>query len=300
VDAIAFMRDERAATAMDKLATAGPGDVKSAATWWLKFRATNDWRDYAAVQRIVAAATTQPDPAAEAKRAADRAVMLDTKAKLSKRRGAAGRLAADHAGALTLIGMAADGTFPKDLTDAVVEPIYHSPDFGIRAMASQYFPRQTVGGTALPPMKDLAEMKGDATRGRAVFFGSAAGCARCHAFAGDGKDVGPDLTAIRTKYKRLELLDNILNPSANIAFGYEPWIVKTRDGQVYSGFIRGDGETVTLKESTGEQRTIAANDIVLRKKQPFSVMPDNVALGLSAQDLADLAEFLLTAPQQQK
>ena len=42
--------------------------------------------------------------------------------------------------------------------------------------------------------------------------------------------------------------------------------------------------------------TIPAKDIKLRKRQPFSVMPDNVALGLSAQDLADLAEFLLNAP----
>ena len=38
-------------------------------------------------------------------------------------------------------------------------------------------------------------------------------------------------------HQRLELLDNILNPSANIAFGYEPWIVKAKGGDVYSGFI---------------------------------------------------------------
>src|SRR5439155_8800950 len=133
----------------------------------------------------------------------------------------------------------------------------------------------------------------DAARGRAVFFGSAAACSRCHRFNNEGKDVGPDLTAIRTKFARPELLDNILNPSANIAFGYEPWLVKTKAGDVYSGFILADGESVVIKESSGEQRTIPGNQVVLRKKQPMSIMPDNVALGLSAQDLADLAEFLL-------
>jgi len=70
--------------------------------------------------------------------------------------------------------------------------------------------------------------------------------------------------------------------SAAIAFGYEAWIVKTKKNDVYSGFIIADGEIITLKESSGEQRTIAAKDIVLRKKQTMSIMPDNVALGLTA------------------
>jgi len=139
-------------------------------------------------------------------------------------------------------------------------------------------------------------MSGDANRGRAIFYGATAACARCHLFNGEGRDVGPDLSSIRTKYQRLELLDNILNPSANIAFGYEPWIVKVKSGDVYSGFILADGESIVLKESTGEQRTIAKDQIVLRKKQPMSIMPDNVALGLSAQDLADLTDFLLITP----
>ena len=51
-----------------------------------------------------------------------------------------------------------------------------------------------------------------------------------------------------------------------------------------------------MKESSGEERTIPANEIVLRKRQPFSVMPDNVALGLTAQQLADVAAFLSSSP----
>jgi putative heme-binding domain-containing protein len=139
-------------------------------------------------------------------------------------------------------------------------------------------------------------MPGDVKRGHDVFFGNTAACAKCHKFNGEGKDVGPDLTAIRTKFQKPEVLDSVLNPSAAIAFGYEAWIVKTKKNDVYSGFIIADGEIITLKESSGEQRTIAAKDIVLRKKQTMSIMPDNVALGLTAQELSDLAEYLLKAP----
>ena len=142
-------------------------------------------------------------------------------------------------------------------------------------------------------------MKGDASRGRAVFFGNTAGCAKCHRFGGEGKDVGPDLSAIRTKYGRPELLDAILNPSAGIAFGYESWIVKTKGNDVLAGFVVADTpDNLVLKDSTGEQRTLPSKDITLRKKQTISVMPDNVALGLNAQELADLVEFLQTAPVQ--
>jgi putative heme-binding domain-containing protein len=163
-------------------------------------------------------------------------------------------------------------------------------------LASQYFPRKAAGGTPLPPVKELAAMPGDIKRGHDVFFGNTAACGKCHKFNGEGKDVGPDLTAIRTKFQKPEVLDSVLNPSAAIAFGYEAWIVKTKKNDVYSGFIIADGEIITLKESSGEQRTIAAKDIVLRKKQTMSIMPDNVALGLTAQELSDLAEYLLKAP----
>jgi putative heme-binding domain-containing protein len=197
---------------------------------------------------------------------------------------------------MMVIAMAAEKKFPAELIPAVADAITRNPDLSIRAMAGSYFPRKTAAGVPLPPIKELAKMPGDMTRGRAVFFGNVASCSRCHAFNGEGKDIGPDLTAIRTKYQRPELLDAILNPSATIAFGYEPWIIQTTDGQVYSGFIQADGETVVMKESTGQQRRIPKANVKKRVKQPMSVMPDNVGLGLTAQQLADVAEFLLKSP----
>jgi putative membrane-bound dehydrogenase-like protein len=294
VNALAFIPDRAAADAMVQLAAAGPHDVRQLAEWWVWNRAGNDWKNF------ITAPKNQPDFASLTRRSGDREVVLDNTATLKRREKAALRLASDKDGAMILIALAAEGTFPKDLVDKVTEPIYRNSDLAVRSLATQYFPRRAAGGAPLPPLPELAAMNGDIERGRAVFTGNTASCVKCHAFNGEGRDVGPDLTAIRTKYQRPELLDSILNPSAAIAFGYESWIVQTKDNQVYSGFIIADGEMVALKESTGEVRSIPAVQIKKRTRQSLSVMPDNVGLGLTAQQLADLAEFLLKAPTKAK
>src|SRR6185369_13248045 len=106
---------------------------------------------------------------------------------------------------------------------------------------------------------------------------------KCHAFAGAGGDVGPDLTAVRTKLGKEAVLDSILNPSAVIAVGYEPWLIETKDGETYSCFILSTGDTIMLKESSGERRSIPAQNIVSRRQQMLSLMPDNIAVGMTPQ-----------------
>jgi putative membrane-bound dehydrogenase-like protein len=288
-NAIAFINDRRAALAMLALTSSGPMDVRELAGWWVNNRAGNDWSQF-----IAAEEPSLQDQEAIARRAADREILLDSDASREQREQAAMRLAAEREGAMMLIALDDDQGIPADLVDAVTESIHRNTDFGVRALAGRHFPRKALGGEPLPPIDQLAAMTGDAQRGKQVFSSAHAGCIQCHTFDGQGRDVGPDLTAIRTKFARRELLDAILNPSAAIAFGYEPWLIRTSDGQIYSGFILADGESVILKETSGEQRTIPAAEVVMRKKQEMSVMPDNVALGLSAQELTDLAEFLLT------
>ncbi|HEV2293382.1 MAG TPA: PVC-type heme-binding CxxCH protein [Tepidisphaeraceae bacterium] len=299
LSALAFIHDERAARAMSSLARSATDDVRPLAEWWIAHRVSNDWKEFAAARHHVSPDPAKSDPSNLARLEEDRNQFLDESAAKRSRDAAARRLADDPKGAKFLLALAAEGKFPKGFTDTVADRLHKSGDLTVRAMASEYFPRQGAGGAPLPPIKELAAMKGDAARGRAVFFGNTAGCAKCHQFNGEGKNVGPDLSAIRTKFGRPELLDSILNPSAAIAFGYEAWIVKTKHNDVYSGFILADSaENFVLKDSSGEQRTIPAKDIALRKRQTISVMPDNVALGLNAQELADLAEFLQTAPVQ--
>jgi len=203
-------------------------------------------------------------------------------------------LAETEAGAFALLNLASKGQLPSEFRENVVEVIFRNPAPAVRALAGQYFKRPARNGEEFPPMSELVKRRGDATRGKKVFNNDTASCAKCHAFAGAGGDVGPDLATARTKLGREGIFDSILNPSAVIAAGYEPWLFETKDGEIYSGFIVSNGDTVTLKEPSGGKRNIPSNQIVSRQQQKLSLMPDNISLGLTPQELVDLVEYLMS------
>jgi len=228
-----------------------------------------------------------------------RAAMLDEAAPLDRRLEAALALASDPEGALHVIDERAAGRLAEALVEPVAAALFHHPDLAVRALASAQFPRP--GGAALPSIAELMQLQGDLRRGRELYqgLGERAGraqCATCHAFQlGDtrlGVDLGPELTQIRKKLAPDALFDAILNPSAGIAFGYDTYIVRTTDGLLYSGFLLADGATLALLTTSGERVALAAEDVAEKRKQSTSTMPEGVALGLSAQDLADLVAFL--------
>ena len=201
-------------------------------------------------------------------------------------------------GGLFLISLAEEGALDDSALATIGERIFQNPDHGVRALASAHFPRPG-GGTSLPPVHQLLELEGDPGRGQRIFYSERATCSSCHAHEGQGKDIGPDLTAIATKYDRAQLLDQILNPSAAIAFGYDTYVVRTEDGLIYSGFLLAEAEDLVLKDTQGLRHIIPTSEIEVRKKQSLSVMPEGVALDLQAQEVADLLAFL-TAPEQRE
>jgi putative heme-binding domain-containing protein len=134
-------------------------------------------------------------------------------------------------------------------------------------------------------------MKGDPQRGKQVFLST---CASCHHFGTNGGSVGPDLTKIAEKFDEKNLLDAIIHPNASIVFGYEPWLITTKNGATVYGLLQSDGKNVVLKDPSGKQIVIPATDIVSRKKTR-TLMPDPETLQLSNEKLADLTAYLMTA-----
>ncbi len=75
--------------------------------------------------------------------------------------------------------------------------------------------------------------KGKAERGKALFSDlKGVACIKCHAVAGQGGAVGPELGGVGVKYPREELITSVLYPSQRISSGYEPVILATADGRV--------------------------------------------------------------------
>lgn len=228
--------------------------------------------------------------------AALKKTLVDTKASAKDREKAAVALAGHGKGGLFLIDLAARGKFPKELEKAVASRIFANPDLGVRGLATQYFKRAGDPDTTI---KQVGKLKGDVARGKKVFISQKASCFKCHVFGTKGGDVGPDLTALQTKYDRGEILYNILDPSAAVSFGYESWLIKTKDGEIFSGIMLGDGDEVVLKGSDGKLRYIEADTIAARRQQEKSLMPDNIALGMTPQDLADLLAYLTSDPEEE-
>ena len=82
----------------------------------------------------------------------------------------------------------------------------------------------------------ILALRGDAERGRLVFSTNAgAQCKSCHKAGDVGETIGPDLTKIGTKYDKLALLDQILEPSKTIDPQYVTYLLETKDGRVVSG-----------------------------------------------------------------
>jgi putative heme-binding domain-containing protein len=229
---------------------------------------------------------------ADAERGGDssRMTLMNAAADWAERERAAKDLASDPEGGLFLLARAEESALPERLVTAATEAIYKNPDLGVRALATAHFPRP--GMEALPPVAELLALEGSAQRGREVFRSEQARCSSCHAHTGFGQDIGPDLTAIHSKYGRGELLDAVLNPSAAITHGYDTYLVQTTDGTLASGFVLADGLDLILKDTQGNRHVIPSEDIAVKKKQELSVMPEGLTMGLSPADIADLLAFL--------
>ncbi len=209
---------------------------------------------------------------------------------------AAAALCATGDGGLEAIRLAKAGRLTPAATAAISKHIFQCPDLAVRALASASFERATPSGEPLPSVAELARMPGSAARGAELFFGKAT-CGQCHTFHGRGADIGPDLSAVKQKYAPEALLDAMLNPSAGIAFGYDTWLVETKDEELYTGFVVRDGDELVLRDTAGRRHSIPKAEIASRARQTVSAMPDGVATGLSPQGIADVLALLRSDPK---
>ncbi|MFN5422986.1 MAG: PVC-type heme-binding CxxCH protein [bacterium] len=285
ITALGFVNDKSAAEAMLALSKSDLKDVSEQASYWLSFRQGNDWMAYLDWKNI-GIDLGREKKKAEMKAAKER--ILNKHIVFDDRKYTAEIMAKDSVGGQLIIGMLADKTFPVDLDSVVKTVIFTNPDQSVRTQAGNYFERAAGKKYVL---SDITKIKPDAAKGKQVYTQQ---CATCHRAGDQGGEIGPDLTLINKKFDRESLLDAIINPSAAIVFGYEPWLINTKDGETFFGFLLSDGKTVLLKDAIGKRHSILKENIKSREKMAKSLMPEPSAMGLSSEDLANVAEFLLT------
>lgn len=149
-----------------------------------------------------------------------------------------------------------------------------------------------IGGLKFDDLIRLAEpLKGDVKYGQRLF--SRQGCVACHTVSQSEPIKGPLLLDISKRYKRHELIESIVKPSAKIAQGFEAQYFVSSDGKVYEGFVvRESGEEIELRNVAGISTVLKKDDIEERGKRDISVMPQGLVDKLNAEQLAAILAYL--------
>src|SRR5687767_15993849 len=146
-------------------------------------------------------------------------------------------------------------------------------------------------------MKD--EKSGSAAAGRPVYEKL---CAGCHRFGGIGKDVGPDLTTLTSRFKRRDILESILWPSKIISDQYQTEMIELNDGSVVTGMLIRENATALLMR-TGENPdkpvVVTKARVTNRVASTVSLMPEGLVDALTHDEIANLLAFV-SAPAPEK
>lgn len=137
---------------------------------------------------------------------------------------------------------------------------------------------------------------GDAAVGKLLFGDKQrTKCADCHRVGSEGGQVGPDLTSIGGKFDRPHLIESLLEPSRQIVEGYRTTTIRKKNGEVMSGIIKARSEEqFTLADATGKLIVISRAEIEELTDSPVSLMPQNLAEALSAEQFTNVVAYLET------
>jgi putative membrane-bound dehydrogenase-like protein len=144
--------------------------------------------------------------------------------------------------------------------------------------------------TKLPSVAQLALLKGDATRGA----GLSASCLMCHRIGDQGAEYAPNLTGFANRQTTEVVINSIVNPSSDIAHGYEGTEYLLKDGTIIHGLALTSGDPAVVQTMGGATQMIPAEKIKSRKRLTRSLMMSAEQLGLGAQEVADVVAYLKT------
>ena len=180
-----------------------------------------------------------------------------------------------------------------ELSAADIQRLTTHGDSSIREPAKKLFHRDdSTRIEVVKKFRPALELQGDASRGHIVYQQR---CATCHRAGSEGFAVGPDFASVANNGKE-KLLTSILDPNAEVAAAYIAYSVETKRGETFVGVLAGENPaSVALKMPNGETTHVARENISSMRGSDKSLMPDGLEEGLSAQDVADLLEFMTHA-----
>lgn len=153
-------------------------------------------------------------------------------------------------------------------------------------------PRPVPTAEQIQALATAAGREGDPARGQRLFRLKELQCFSCHAIAGAGGKVGPDLSSIGASAPVDYLVEALLLPNKAVKEGYHAQRLVTADEKVYLGIpIRQAEGRLFLRTAEDKIVSVPLADIVERTPAP-SLMPEGLTDSLSRQEFLDLIAFL--------
>ena len=137
---------------------------------------------------------------------------------------------------------------------------------------------------------DVLALKGDAAKGKLA----AGRCIMCHKIDAAGPDYGPELKGFASRQPPEVIAKSLIDPSADIAHGFEGTAIQLKDGKWIDGQIIADGDPIVIRSTGGFTQKVPKNQVGGRKPLDRSLMLGADQLGLGAQDIADIIEWMKT------
>ncbi|MGB7343376.1 MAG: c-type cytochrome, partial [Pirellulaceae bacterium] len=125
-----------------------------------------------------------------------------------------------------------------------------------------------------------------------------AACSRCHTIAGQGAKYGPDLTDISKRFRGSKLLQQVVNPSAEINKEFQTQMILVDDGRLLTGLVIEETEDHVrllpnlLKPDKIE--SILKSSIEHRKIADVSTMPEGLLDTFTVEEIFDLLAYIQT------
>jgi putative membrane-bound dehydrogenase-like protein len=196
-----------------------------------------------------------------------------------------------YTGQEKLMTLVSSKKLPAELKSSAEKTLLKAWRSDIQAQAKAFF-NQGAGKTSLQPVATLIKLSGNPENGKKMFTNI---CASCHQVNNSGIDFGPDLSEIGAKYAKEGLYEAVLHPDAGIAFGYEGYIFKTKDGNQVLGYVTSESkDDISVKMMGGTVSKIKKADLVSKEAYKHSLMPEGLVSGMKQQEVVDLMEYLST------
>lgn len=146
------------------------------------------------------------------------------------------------------------------------------------------------------PLAELlneVKSKGDPARGELVFRRKDLACLTCHAVAGGGASIGPDLEGLGTSSPLDYLAEAVLLPNKAVREGYGGVTLLTDQGKLITGIpVKKTPEAWLVKDAAARKVVTISAASIEETKDAGSIMPANLVDQMTRQEFLDLVRFI--------